>query len=188
MLMLAYISQRVDTYFMSEMSIDEQRVKIRLTRGESFYSPNNRCIQELAEVAVSSEFSGFQDPKLDAVIALEDIESFQKSRIFSNRSNRISVDCPKQDCNVTIALNKSTDEIDLVGECAIADVCVKPLWDSKDTDDHSELMKVGINFANEHNAGTHCPHLDCSYNCGFSIDGHAGDGGQCREEIKNRSE
>ena len=148
----------------------EQGVKIRRKIKSGFKIPERLCFMELAEQAVNTEYSGFEDPRSAASEALA-----------LNCGTRVGkgANCERPNCDVIVKVDMLQDTYESVGNCAIADLCIKEAWDAKD---YGTVFDEGITHVSSESRGETCPHLNCTFSCGSSIDGNLGTAGICVKE------
>lgn len=169
---------------MRELSPEDQRLRQRIKRLEV----EDACVLKLAAIAVDTKYSGFEDPRIAAIIKLEDIE--RKS--FSRKGG---ADCQRVSCNVTVDVKISTDSITQSGRCAMQlegldDYCLRDEWEkiaaaptveAGRAQNRAIIDACGL-VASKHSAGSFCPQYECDFSAGVSIDMVPGTAGECLQQ------
>lgn len=161
------------------MSLSEVNVEIRRQIKHDFDRNNRPCALELAAFATSTEFMGFEDPRVAAMEALDRDECGYSVGWQPNYA------CQRPDCDVVVELARGYESYSIAsGACAMADLCIKEQWDQRrdGVAIFHRLMDQAIGRSDQYNAAHLCPHLGCTFNCGFSIDGNSGTGGNCMRD------
>lgn len=132
---------------------------------------------ELAQLAVDTTYPGFEDPRSAADWRLKGMANYQQ---YKGKT----AFCDKNGCDVAVTVDPLNDSFEVDGTCPIQDVCAKELWEDRQDSDkaYEKLSKNGIRVTSKHSAGNKCPHIACTYSCGFSIDGVPGSAGECMKE------
>lgn len=135
--------------------LQPSQIRERILKGRYY------CVKELAEIAIDQKFLGFEDPRSAAGFVL----------------GRKAVACQNVDCTVQVKVTAFQEKADIAGDCVIDNACLSELWEDKE---NSQLVDdVGIKTASSELLSFSCPHIACSFHCGFTIDGNSGSGGEC---------
>lgn len=152
-----------------------ERAKIK--RGFRF--GEHPCVAELASRAVDTRYSGFEDPR---VASLEALESYRG--IVIRNASKGPLGCQRDNCEASVRIDVVNDSFEVLGECALEGECLKEYWDARqeNPDIIDKVLEVGLNHPSNEMLNLVCPHIGCSFVCGASIDGPEGSGGICEQK------
>lgn len=155
---------------------DPETMRAKIKFGFDKDSP--ACALELAELAVDTSYMGFQDPRAAASDRLDNM-GYDQGGKWQNGW----VVCERDGCDVNVKVDSLQDTYTTAGKCKLGDFCIKSLWENPEhADSYKVIMKIGPKRISSQSAGNACPHVNCSFSCGFSIDGGAGAVGNCRND------
>lgn len=160
-------------------SPEEIRFKIQHDfTGSMFHDGAFPCISELADLAVDTSLAGFEDPR---VASLTMIESISGRQVYGKVDRLRDVPCERDGCDVEVSIDTQSDTVRRSGQCALEGYCTKADWENRkdDPESYKRLMKTSISKNSAEVASDSCPHIACTFHCGFSIDGYSGTGGEC---------
>ncbi len=108
------------------MALNEVDVAIRRKIKTGFTDKDRPCAMELAQLATSGEYSGFEDPKVAAQEALE--TAHRQPWQAGKRPDFL--ECERDGCESVIRLRARYDGFLVeVGTCALGSFCLEEAWD-----------------------------------------------------------
>lgn len=126
------------------------------------------CLHEAARFAVDTTFTGFEDPRSAASELL--------------KSGKWTA-CGRTACEANIKVSLLDDKYSVRGSCADEAVCAVEIRNETDTDTRHLKEYRLIKRASENQLEFLCPHVECEFNYGYTIDGHVGTAKSCMRGV-----
>lgn len=155
----------------SKEQLQEIRKKMIKLEGYAFNSSRREmCIANLIKFATDTEIPGFEDPKSKADDILRQLTGATVGR----------VSCWREDCDYVATYNTGKLEATKQsGKCALEENCTKQAF----LENPDMLDATSIVVRRQEQIGFFCVRSECSYQCGYSIDGGEGNIGDCARGV-----
>ena len=127
------------------------------------------CMSEVARFVIDTTYLGFEDPRSSA------------DAYFGNGSVRF---CTRMACDAAVTIDRVRDSYTVKGSCADEPVCAAEINYEKDFDLRKLAERRLVKRASDKQLSFICPHVECEFNYGYTIDGNFGTSGTCMRGIE----